>query len=75
MTTVHLDRTDETARIEATAGDVVVLVGTTKGLFSLVSRPDRGRWSLTGPWFRGEAIYAAAFDCRGSRRRLLVGAT
>src|SRR3954466_8071200 len=61
--------------IEATAGDVVVLVGTTKGLFVLSAGPDRERWKLAGPWFRGEEIYAAALDCRGGRNRLLVGAT
>src|SRR4051794_6826841 len=61
--------------IEATAGDVVVLVGTTKGLFALSAGPDRERWNLAGPWFRGEEIYAAALDTRGGRNRLLVGAT
>ena len=61
--------------IDASAGDVVVLVGTTKGLFALASRPDRESWSLAGPWFRGEEIYAAALDCRSGRTRLLVGAT
>jgi hypothetical protein len=61
--------------IDASAGDVVVLVGTTKGLFSLSSGPDRSDWSLAGPWFRGEEIYAAALDCRHGRTRLLVGTT
>jgi len=61
--------------IDASAGDLVVLVGTAKGLFTLVSGPDRERWELTGPWFPGEEIYAALLDCRNGRRRLLVGAT
>src|ERR1700680_4554918 len=61
--------------IEASAGDVVVLVGTTKGLFALSAGPDREGWDLNGPWFRGEEIYAAALDCRHGRTRLLVGAT
>ena len=55
--------------------DVVVLVGTTKGLFTLTSSQDRKSWELNGPHFKGEEIYAAALDCRGGRRRLLVGAT
>src|SRR3954451_22263763 len=59
----------------ASAGDVVVLVGTSKGLFALTSGPDRETWSLAGPAFIGEEIYAAALDCRGGRTRLLVGAT
>jgi hypothetical protein len=61
--------------IDASPGDVVVLVGTTKGLFTLTSKPKRASWALAGPWFRGEEIYAAALDCRNGRRRLLVGAT
>jgi hypothetical protein len=61
--------------IEATSGDVVVLVGTTKGLFALAADPARQDWQLSGPWFRGEEIYAAALDCRNGRTRLLVGAT
>ncbi len=61
--------------IPASAGDVVVLVGTVKGLFALSARPARDTWALTGPWFKGEEIYAAALDNRGDAPRLLVGAT
>jgi hypothetical protein len=63
------------APIEAGPGDVVVLVGTTKGLFALYARGEREEWTQTGPWFPGEEIYAAALDGRGGRNRLLVGAT
>jgi hypothetical protein len=63
------------AGIEASSGDVVVLAGTSKGLFALRSGPDRDRWTLAGPWFRGEEIGAAALDTRGGRARLLVVAT
>ena len=66
---------EQRAPIEADTGDVVVLAGTSKGLFTLAAGPDRQDWELTGPWFPGEEIYAAALDCRGGRRRLLVGAT
>ncbi|HVF75586.1 MAG TPA: hypothetical protein VM938_11100 [Acidimicrobiales bacterium] len=58
--------------IEASAGDVVVLVGTSKGLFALSSGPDRTQWTTAGPFFKGEEIYAAALTPGG---RLLVGAT
>jgi hypothetical protein len=61
--------------MDASAGDVVVLVGTTKGLFTLIGGPDRASWDLGGPWFRGEEICAATLDCRRGRTRLLVGAT
>ncbi|MDQ1402827.1 MAG: hypothetical protein QOG03_1143 [Actinomycetota bacterium] len=61
--------------ISASAGDVVVLVGTTKGLFALTANGERNTWKLSGPWFRGEEIYAATLDTRAGRTRLLVGAT
>ncbi|MEA2687354.1 MAG: hypothetical protein QOE93_2549 [Actinomycetota bacterium] len=58
------------------AGDVLVLLGTSKGLFTLTSAGgSRDEWQLAGPSFPGEEIYSAAFDGRGGRRRLLVGAT
>lgn len=65
----------DTAPIDAAAGDVVVLVGTTKGLFCLAARAERHDWKMTGPWFKGEEIYSAALDCRGGRARVLVGAS
>jgi hypothetical protein len=63
------------AAIDASAGDVVLLVGTVKGLFALSASPSRDEWRLAGPWFRGEEIYAAALDPRRQPPRLLVGAT
>lgn len=51
-------------------GTVLVLVGTTKGAFVLRTTPARARWSVAGPYFRGEPVYAMAFDGRGGRRRL-----
>ncbi len=60
--------------IDASAGDIVVLVGTAKGLFTLVAGPGRASWGLYGPWFQGEQVYAVTLDCRGGRSRLLVGA-
>ena len=57
---------------DASDGDVLVLVGTTKGAFLLWSDARRERWELDGPHFRGESVYALAFDQRGGRRRLLA---
>lgn len=65
----------EPGPVEASAGDVAVLVGTSKGLFVLTAGPEREDWELAGPWFRGQEISAAVLDCRGGRARLLVGAT
>jgi len=54
-------------------GDVLILVGTTKGAFMLRSNGARQRWELGGPHFPGQSIYALALDARGGRRRLFAG--
>jgi serine/threonine protein kinase len=51
-------------------GDVLLMVGTTKGAFLLRSTPDRNRWDVAGPYFHGHAIYALNFDSRGGRHRI-----
>jgi photosystem II stability/assembly factor-like uncharacterized protein len=51
-------------------GDVLLMVGTMKGLFLLVSGPGRRKWVMTGPFFPGSSVYAAALDRRDGRRRL-----
>ena len=52
------------------SGDVLLLVGTTKGAFLLRSTRQRSRWEVAGPYFHGQAIYALAYDSRAGRRRL-----
>lgn len=54
-------------------GDVLLLVGTTKGAFVMRSNGARARWDVAGPYFHGQQIYAMAFDQRGDRQRLLAG--
>jgi photosystem II stability/assembly factor-like uncharacterized protein len=54
-------------------GDVLVLVGTTKGAFIFTADAARTRWRVDGPHFPGEAVYSLAFDQRGGRTRLLAG--
>lgn len=51
-------------------GDALLLVGTMKGLFLLRSDGKRRRWAMTGPFFPGSSVYAAALDTRGGRHRL-----
>jgi len=51
-------------------GDVVLLVGTTKGAFLLRSDGARGEWQEEGPHFPGEEVYALALDQRGGRRSI-----
>jgi photosystem II stability/assembly factor-like uncharacterized protein len=55
-------------------GDVLLLVGTMKGLFVLRANKKRAKWDLGGPYFPGSAVYAAAYDGRNGRKRLLAGA-
>jgi photosystem II stability/assembly factor-like uncharacterized protein len=55
------------------AGDVLVLVGTTKGAFILSSDESRKRWKIDGPHFPGESVYSVAYDQRGGRTRTLMG--
>ncbi|HXA67693.1 MAG TPA: protein kinase [Bryobacteraceae bacterium] len=51
-------------------GDVLLLVGTTKGAFLLRSNTRRSRWEVGGPYFHGHSVYAMAYDGREGRRRL-----
>ena len=51
-------------------GDVLLLVGTTKGAFLLRSTAARSRWDVAGPYFHGHAVYALAYDGRDDRHRL-----
>lgn len=50
--------------IAARSGDVVLMVGTTKGAFLLRSQPARRTWDMDGPHFPGEEVYAMALDQR-----------
>ena len=51
-------------------GDVLLLVGTMKGVFLLRSSARRQRWDVAGPYFHGQPTYALAFDSRNGRRSL-----
>lgn len=57
-----------TRHVPVSAGNVLVLVGTTKGLFLFASDAKRTAWRAGGPYFPGQAVYAAAYDGRGRRR-------
>ena len=54
-------------------GDVLVLVGTTKGAFIFSADGSRKRCRVDGPHFPGEAVYSMALDQRAGRTRLLAG--
>jgi photosystem II stability/assembly factor-like uncharacterized protein len=63
----------ETRQVDAGAGDVVLMVGTTKGAFLFRSGRARREWSLGGPFFPGQEVYAIGLDQRAGRRRLWAG--
>jgi photosystem II stability/assembly factor-like uncharacterized protein len=60
--------------LKAENGDVLVLVGTTKGAFLFRSDGERKRWDWSGPHFPGQAVYAIAYDGRAGRSRILAAA-
>src|SRR5262245_49527678 len=53
--------------------DVVVLLGTTKGLFTLRSGDGRRHFELSGPTFPGEEVYSTCIDTRSGATRLFTG--
>ena len=46
------------------SSETMVLVGTTKGLFTLRAGDGRDRFELSGPTFAGEEIYSTCLDSR-----------
>ena len=60
------------ASTPTTTDSVCLLVGTMKGAFFLWSDDARENWRLDGPHFRGQSIYALAFDDRDGRSRTLA---
>jgi len=60
----------EAKNVNASAGDLLLLVGTMKGAFILRSDKARENWEVGGPYFPGRAIYAMAYDDRQNRKRL-----
>lgn len=62
-----------TRHIDPAPGDVLLLVGTMKGAFLVTSNRDRSRWTVGGPYFPGNAVYAMAYDARAGRRRIWAG--
>ncbi len=55
---------------DAERGDVLLMVGTTKGAFFFTSDAARQAWKADGPHFPGEEVYAMALDQRGGSPRL-----
>jgi photosystem II stability/assembly factor-like uncharacterized protein len=58
------------ARIPVRDDDIVLLVGTMKGLFLFRSNAARRRWDVGGPFFPGRSVYGVAYDGREGRHRI-----
>jgi serine/threonine protein kinase len=56
--------------LRVSKGDVLLLVGTTKGAFLLKSTKRRAKWDVAGPYLHGHSVYAMAYDAREDRHRL-----
>jgi hypothetical protein len=52
---------------DAGKGDVLLMVGTTKGAFLFSASSDRSEWRVDGPHFPGEEVYAMALDQRAGQ--------
>jgi hypothetical protein len=61
-------------RLEARPGQILVLVGTTKGAFLFLSGPGWRDTRVSGPHFHGQPVYSLAYDDRTDRPRVLAGA-
>src|SRR5216683_46815 len=59
----------KSASVSVKNNDVLLLVGTMKGLFLLRSGSGRRRWDVGGPHFPGRSVYGVAYDGRDFRRR------
>ena len=49
-------------------GDILVLVGTRKGVFIFSSDVNRKNWEMSGPHWAGSDIFHAVYDARGGGR-------
>ena len=61
------------AQTTSTTTDTIVLVGTSKGLFTLRSGDGRNHFEVSGPTFPGEEVYATCIDGRSGSTRLFTG--
>jgi hypothetical protein len=53
--------------------EILLMVGTAKGLFLLRGDGDKKSWSMTGPHFAGRAVYSAFLDQRKNRNEMWAG--
>src|SRR5258707_4122989 len=59
-------------QIKPETGDVIVMVGTVKGVFIFHSDRARGNFNIAGPWFKGQAVFSAAYLSDRKQPRILM---
>ena len=59
--------------ITPSSGDVILMVGTVKGAFIFRSDRKRREFQIAGPYFKGQAVYSAAYLPNGKAPRILMG--
>jgi hypothetical protein len=60
-------------RITPRSGDVIMMVGTVKGAFIFCSDRNRRQFRIAGPYFKGQAVYSAAYLPDRRAPRILMG--
>jgi photosystem II stability/assembly factor-like uncharacterized protein len=63
----------ETTNSNNNGSNIALFIGTMKGLFIARSSSERVDWTLDGPHFPGQSVYAARYDNRAGRNRLWAG--
>ena len=60
------------AKLSPRTGDILLLVGTVKGAFIFRSDPNRRQFHIAGPYFKGQAVYSAAYLADKRAPRILI---
>jgi hypothetical protein len=60
-------------RITPSSGDVILMVGTVKGGFLFHTDRKRGKFHIAGPYFKGQAVFSAAYLPDKKSPRILMG--
>jgi hypothetical protein len=55
------------------SGDLLLIVGTVKGVFIFSSDRDRRQFQIAGPYFKGQAVFSTAYIPDQRSPRILVG--
>ncbi|HEY6196608.1 MAG TPA: exo-alpha-sialidase [Candidatus Eisenbacteria bacterium] len=61
-----------TRELRVRQGQVLLMVGTMKGVFLFASNTSRQKWEMGGPHFAGSPVYALAHDARNGQHRMIA---